>query len=392
MKRIIIISIIVNLLYSCKEEPIGQTPVDSISPAVVTNVKSESRAGGALITYDLPEDEDLLYVKAVYELKDGVLSEAKASVFVDTLLIQGFGDTSERTVQLITVDRSKNESEPVSFTVRPDEPPLVDVQKSLVLQEAFGGINVSMENVTGANIVICLEMEDEKGNYVTLDKIYTKRKSGVFKIRGMESKEVNLRYYVSDPWDNVSIINNMTLTPMYEMRIPASRIEPMADYSTPDAWWWPLTGLFDDDTGTGFHTDIPSGLWPHHINFDIADGPIKVSRIRVIQRTDFEFQHGMPRKFTLYGSNDYPVSDETDYSRWTKLGEFESIKPSGLPLGENSDEDIQVARGGEDFEVEPNESFKYFRVDVTESWSGQNYICFMELQLWGSPDGFEFPK
>ncbi len=392
MKKSMIILVLINLVSGCREEPVGQTPVDSEAPAAVTNVTADSRPGGALIMYDLPDDEDLLYVKAVYELNEGKQSEVRASVYADSLKIEGFGDTEEKTVRLITVDRSKNESGPVSVTVKPGEPPIKGVKESLKITATFGGVDVAMKNTSGANIVICLEVKDENGDFITYDKIYTKQKEGKFEIRGMEAEKTDLRYYVTDPWDNVSDMDTITVVPLFEMRIPHDRIEPMASLSTTDAWWWPLANLFDENTGTGYHTEVGGGrVWPHHFIFNIADGPVMVSRVRVIQREGYEYQHGNPRKFTLYGSNGYPVSNSSDYSKWTKLGDFESVKPSGLPLGQNSDEDLQRAKG-EDFNVGSTESYKYFRVDVTQSWSGIEFVAFMEFQLWGSPDGFEFPE
>ena len=163
MKQLtVILSILICLGYGCSEEPIGQTPTDGIAPGILTNVEVESRPGGALIKYDLPDDEDLLCVKAIFQLKNGQMSEEKASVYASSLEIMGFGDTLQRTVQLVTMDRSYNESQPVSVTVQPQSPPFVAVQKSLKLKDAFGGIDVSMENPSKANIIICVDIKDEK--------------------------------------------------------------------------------------------------------------------------------------------------------------------------------------------------------------------------------------
>lgn len=158
MKQLsIILTIFLVFLYACSEEPNGQTPTDSIAPGILTNIYAEGTPGGALITYDLPDDEDLLCVKAIFELKDGKMSEEKASVYVSSMEIKGFGDTQVREVQLIAIDRSYNESEPVTVTVNPQSPPFIAVQQSLELSAAFGGINVAMENPTEANVIICID-------------------------------------------------------------------------------------------------------------------------------------------------------------------------------------------------------------------------------------------
>ncbi len=55
------------------------------------------------------------------------------------------------------------------------------------------------------------------------------------------------------------------------------------------------------------------------------------------------------REFEIWGSNN-PNADGS-WASWDSIGTFESFKPSGLPLGQVSAEDIQFARvDGEDFD------------------------------------------
>lgn len=86
-------------------------------PQNVTGVQVQNTPGGALLTYTLPDDEDLLYVKATFILNNGQRSEVKSSVYTNILELQGFGDTNERLVTLVSVDRSQNESEPLEVKV-----------------------------------------------------------------------------------------------------------------------------------------------------------------------------------------------------------------------------------------------------------------------------------
>ena len=106
----------------------------------------------AIITYTLPQDEDLLYVKAVYSLKEGVMSESRSSVYSDTLKVEGFGDTREREVKLIAVDRSKNESPEVVTKINPLEPPIAKIGETLDLIADFGGVQATWENPDRAEI------------------------------------------------------------------------------------------------------------------------------------------------------------------------------------------------------------------------------------------------
>src|SRR3546814_5591140 len=67
------------------------------------------------------------------------------------------------------------------------------------------------------------------------------------------------------------------------------------------------------------------------------------------------FNEGNPRKFEIWGINEEPPADGS-YTGWTKLGEFESIKPSGLPVGTLSEEDQVAAASGEVFRSEEHTS------------------------------------
>lgn len=128
-------------LYSCgNEEPVGQQPLDNIPPGIITNVRVKNIAGGAVFHYTLPSDEDLLYVKAVYSIDGETEVESKASAFVDSLLVLGFGDTIQYQVKLITVDKSRNEAEPHVETIRPLIPDVLSISKTLSIVSDFGGL------------------------------------------------------------------------------------------------------------------------------------------------------------------------------------------------------------------------------------------------------------
>ena len=67
MKKIAIISLILaSAFWGCKQEPIGQQALDGIAPGAVSKIVSTPIPGGAILTYQLPADEDLLYVKAIF--------------------------------------------------------------------------------------------------------------------------------------------------------------------------------------------------------------------------------------------------------------------------------------------------------------------------------------
>ncbi|MDX1702615.1 MAG: DUF5000 domain-containing lipoprotein, partial [Melioribacteraceae bacterium] len=120
----------------------------------------------------------------------------------------------------------------------------------------------------------------------------------------------------------------------------------------------------------------------HSVSFDL--GVIgKLSRIRIQQRTDsFIFAEGNIRKFEVYGSEELIL--DGSYDNWTLIGDFESIKPSGLPMGQLSNEDLTVANEGEDFIFDLNApNVRYIRIKVTETWAGGDNFQISELTIFG---------
>jgi hypothetical protein len=93
---------------ACKQEPLAPVEKDSVAPGQVTSVMVENLNGAAKISYKLPGDADLLYVKAQYTTKQGVMRETKVSRFNSNLTVVGFGDTSAYKVTLYAVDKSEN--------------------------------------------------------------------------------------------------------------------------------------------------------------------------------------------------------------------------------------------------------------------------------------------
>ena len=87
MKKIYFIGgLLVALLgYSCsKEGRLDFVDSNAPAPAQISAVKVDATPGGGILTYTLPADPNLAYVKAVYEIQPGVFREAKSSRYTDT--------------------------------------------------------------------------------------------------------------------------------------------------------------------------------------------------------------------------------------------------------------------------------------------------------------------
>jgi hypothetical protein len=234
------------LFTACKEDQIGPIDRSDTPPGPVTNATVENLPGRAVITYDLPGDSDLLYVKAVYEIRPGVPREVKASFYRDNLTVDGFATTGEYEVRLYAVDRGENESVPVSVTVQPLTPPILSVFESIEVREDFGGINVVFKNEDEADIVISVLTRDSFGDWVSADAFYTSLSEGNFSVRGYEAEEREFGVYVRDRWENRSDTLAGTWLPWYEIELDKNRFSNYRLPSDrPTLGSWPVENIFE---------------------------------------------------------------------------------------------------------------------------------------------------
>jgi len=386
MKNIFVLLLVFSaMLIACSEDSRLVVKTDSLSPGSVSNVVVRNIPGGAILKYDLPKDEDLLYVKALYSLHDGVQNEVRSSSFVDSLVIQGFGTEDTREVEIVAVDQSRNESEPVKISIKPLEAPVMTIGKSLNLIADFGGVQASWNNETRADISVVLEVKDDYGEYVQQDVYYSSVEYGNATTRGMDTIPKDFRIFVQDRWGNKSDVVEKKLTPLFEEKFDRFKFSPLLlEGDEPDAWGWIMPNLWDGKiTEPGFHTANGAGRWPHIFTMDIGQVG-KISRIKMWQRWeyDFLFRHGNIKRFEVYGTTD--AEHLNDWSVWTKIMDCEGVKPSGLPVGEYSAEDLAYAKAGEEFICSPDmPAVRFLRFKVTENWSGGDFIHFNELEIYG---------
>ena len=105
MKKIItycIIFLLPAFLSACADDKTGPMENNTTQPGEVSNVLVENMAGKVAISYTLPKDQDLLYVKAVYQLHSGATREVKASYYTDRMVLDGFRDAKEYDCLLYT--------------------------------------------------------------------------------------------------------------------------------------------------------------------------------------------------------------------------------------------------------------------------------------------------
>jgi len=393
MKQLIYILLLATaLLSSCSEELGMHQPIDKdgSKPGIVSNVAIKNFDGGATISYRLPADPDLQYVVAEYAINSTTIREAKASAHVTELTVDGFGDVGKYPVMLYAVDRSGNRSESVVVEVEPTEPAFRKVFKSLTLTEDFGGASLSFLNESQGNVGIVFLTADNNGDLVQNDALYTSQGSGFFSVRGFDTVAREFGVYVRDRWNNRSDTIIKTLTPLYETLLDKSKF---AEYKLP-------TDAIPGYTGLGY---VPSRAWngrvedlswhtaegggitmPLHVTMDLGV-VARLSRFTIWDRPGFIFAHHNPRKFIIWGSA-VPPNPNGSFDGWVKLGEYESIKPSGLPVGQNNADDVAAAARGMEYSFPPGSpEARYIRIQVLQTWGNTSAFHFTEISFWGNP-------
>lgn len=391
---------LVMVFFSCEEDVRGPLVKDGVAPSQVSEVMVTNLPGGAKIAYKVPDDEDALLVEAVYKLDNGKVVTSKSSIFKNFIMVNGLRKMEAQDIQLITVDRSDNRSEPVMVTIHPETAPIDKLYSSFELVEDFGGIRLNYENDEKIAAELLLYAEDEKGNLVYSQSIFiSDDQRSHHSFRGFPPVATKFGISAIDRWDNATEILQVEKTPLEETQLDIQKFRelllPGDEPGGISGWVMPLlwNGSIDEP---GFHTNhtAPGSIVPpytegNHI-FTMDIGVLaKLSRFKFWQRQqntlDGLYSHGNPKIFDVWGAAELPANGDPSFEGWTKLIEDgEVIKPSGGPAGTNSAEDVAAAARGEEFEF-PIEAppIRYFRFVNKRNWAGTKFMFLVEINFWG---------
>lgn len=382
---------------ACSEDQ-GPQPLEHNSnpPAEVTNVSIENLPGKAKLTYTLPSDEDLLYVVARYTLENGTPMEVKASYYSNSMLLEGFAGGSTDEVKVYAVNRSEVESKAVVVSVSPFPAPIYDIFDSLVIQPDFGGIRVTADNPTKEEIGILVMQKNIQGDWVPLrNSIYTSVDEIKQSLRGFQSVDQEFAIVVRDHWLNYTDTLEVTIKPLFEQLMPKSAFVgvKLANDAKTINNAYPISNLFDGqflEYWGSYFTDRTIDVGNHLVTFDIGR-TTKLSRLRLWQFSEpiggkrLYYYLGAMKKFRIWGSN--TLNDGTLDSNWTLMGEFEIKKPSGLPYGQEDNDDLLAARDGADYEVALDKpAVRYLRIECLENWIGGKFMAVSEVHVYGNPN------
>ncbi|SEW44397.1 DUF5000 domain-containing lipoprotein [Chitinophaga arvensicola] len=390
IKHILTAACTTMLFSACKEEMLrGPIEKSKGAPGEISQVQIENRNGFANIIYQLPDNPDLAYVKAVYEVGRGTKREIKASYYTNRMTLDGFGDTLAHQVQLYAVNRGEEASKPVTITVQPLVSPITLTYRSMKVVATFGGINIQTTNQFRYPLVIMpLYDSTGKGAYSTLDNIYTEDSLINRNIRGLDTVATKFAISIRDRFLNHTDTMYATLKPIYEQqldRLTYSAVHLANDakfvYSTNQEMMWDGRG---------------ASQWPSAFTDESAGGPVSItmnlgkatilSRFKIFPYMEIGSNYyirGNVRLFEVYGSNN--PSPDGNWSSWTKLRDCEVIKPSGQPYGTETTGDQELATAGWEFDFPAGlPPYKYLRFKLLRTWQGHYGFSISQLKLWGA--------
>lgn len=377
---------------------------DSIpAPGKVTIKSVTSRPGGAVIKYSIPNDDNLAGVKVVYE-RNGETCENMSSRFVDSLIVEGFGDTKERKARVYGVGVNGKLSDVVPVTITPLTPAVHSAK--IELHETFGGISAFLSNnASRANLSIVLLRDTllsdagKPASEIEWDEFYTFHTSAekiLLARRGLEGRTMLYGVYLRDRWNNVSDIFYKELTPVEEIKLPTVTWKNMA--LPTDTWqpaeglysWYDISHLWDGN----YHGD--SNAWaspngPRSIWFTIDLGyTAKLSRMQIFHRQYEVYSGSAERHFQVYGSEN-PNPDGSWDDSWFLLGDFQPLKPSGYQedgsVGTITDEDRQYWTHTNEFVFEateevvnPYREIRYLRMKLLDTFESYGIEADYEIR------------
>jgi hypothetical protein len=394
IKKLVITIIAIITITSCGKQ-MGREPLnnDSSMPAIVSNVKVENRSGKAKLMYTVPFDKNLLYVQAEYKLSSGEAASRKASYYEDSLIVDGFSDTLEHEVSLYSISRSGVKSDPVIVKVRPLEASIFRVMKSLKIDNAFGGFNITALNLTSENIGIIVLTKNIFKEYEANNNlsVFTNENNILSKIRNMDTTTVRIGFLVKDRWGNSTDTIYKDITPIYEVQLAPANFRGVAmpndapqvtngarlEYAWDGRFGWPYTSFTDQSKG---------GNVPHIVTFDMGV-TAKLSRVWIRpfpEGTRYYYLSTMKR-FEIYGATN-PTSDGSLDATWTLLGSYEVVKPSGLPYGNDNALDQATASAGFNYEISLSAPrVRFLRIRCLENFAGGTAQSMNEINVYGDP-------
>lgn len=403
-------------LASCTEELRYQANTDDTTPpGKVTIRDQEPLYGGARFFYDLPSDEDLLSVEAVYINKAGESFTFSASYFVDSLDVYGFASTESHSVSLYAVDRAGNRSEPVTVSVSPLEPAYTRVASSIQVKPGFSSFFLDWENELEQNINVYVDFNYTQGG--AQREFSTVFSSNLVKDRRFindlfltPQELVNVKVSVEDQYGNkTDLIDKGNISLLEDIEIPKQAwILPNANDSVggvPMAFGdglegrarYVIDGIIDRGDNLNFmHTHsrgrtgkTSDGNMPWNFIIDLG-AHYELSRVITVQRHSgglANISRGQYYRSENVGIYAVYIWDD-DAQEWEYIMEHRISVPEGI----SELEFVKMGEAGDMAYMFPEDPqytkpTRWFRYEARKGFSG-NYTledanCLSEITLYG---------
>jgi hypothetical protein len=377
------------LACSCSEKKLEPISGSKGKPGVVTEISVESIAGGAIVSYRIPNSEDILAVKAVYTLTNGKETESMASFYDNKITIEGYTDTGTNKAKLYVINRAQELSDPVEVSFTPLESSLSKVIKTVSIMEDFGGARYEWRNEDKAPLNFEFLAQDSLGQMQLMRVLTSEADTNRYSLRGYDAIPNLFGMIVRDNFDNVSDTiypPQGKITPFFEEKLNKKRmiVMKLGSDSNFTNWEGMDSYLIDDDQATFGHSATNS--MPATFTIDLGC-VAKPSRVVMFQRMyqDSYYNWGNPLNFELYLFNGTGApSQNGNWSEWTKVMDCRIIKPSGSPRGTVTDEDVVAAEEGHEYAFElSQEPIRYLRIRVLDTWEGSAFTHPADVDVYG---------
>ena len=390
IKKITFSILFVTLIFSCsKNENVDTTP-----PGILSDISVVPTNGGGIISYSLPSDNDISYVRAEYTNSQGEDVFRVSSRYNNSIEINGLNQTTPIQVRLYVVDENENVSEEVEIEFTPLESFIYLVQQSIEISPDLGGVKITWENIASKTVFVYVHILN--GTNETIRILSSDNAQESLFIRGLDAVEMTFSTKVEDFDGNITdlqVVGNYT--PLFEEKIEKNTWTLIASQSMNGNAYEGRTVNFWDDIVDTVETDSDNSYFiatrennggslnfPLDIVIDLNKN-VKIKRFKIWQRAywyqgggvTYHYQEENLKSFNLYASN--------DAQSWDLLGEFDIGDPRDS-AGNIPATAFQEAIDGHDFTLDnTSEQFRYLKFSITSNYGSTIITVGSEITLYG---------
>lgn len=390
IKKIIFSIFLITLTFSCSKNE----DVDSTPPGILSNISVVPTNGGGIISYSLPSDNDISYVRAEYTNSQGEEVFRVSSRYNTSLEINGLNQTTSIKVRLYVVDENENISDEVEVEFTPLESFIYLVQQSIEISPDLGGVKITWENIATKTVFVYVHILN--GTDETIRILSSDNAEESLFIRGLDAVEMTFSTKVEDFDGNITdlqVVGNYT--PLFEEKIEKNTWTLIASQSINGNAYEGRTVNFWDDIVDTVETDSDNSYFiatrennggslnfPLDIVIDLNKN-VKIKRFKLWQRAywyqgggvTYHYQEENLKSFNLYASN--------DAQSWELLGEFDIGDPRDS-AGNIPASAFQEAIDGHDFSLDnTSEQFRYLKISITSNYGSTIITVGSEITLYG---------